>query len=306
MAQISTNFDGPSLEQQPLGSRPFAYVLSGGAALGAWQGGVLCALSQEKGWNAHSVIGTSAGAINGAAYLQGDFDLLKELWRSIPRGRFMKRSLGFSPPRLFSLESVKEYLGEVISEERCRQGRRCWFYPVSVDIAHGETLQSEFSPESEGPWQGPLIDKIVGSMAVPFVFPPARVPHEDPSKKMRVLVDGHVTSRLSLGALALRGVRDFVFVNVISHKEMRTSSYSPRGFISTMIHQLLNAQVDNGLEPFRDGFKELGIRAFLLRPSRPLAMSVFKFDKRECRDAFELGERDAVLWGESPNGTQIL
>ncbi len=306
MAEIAPQFNGPTLDRVPIGTRPFGFVLSGGAALGSWQAGVLYALSRGCGWQAHSVVGTSAGAINGAAYLQGDFDLLKELWRSIPRDRFMKWSPGISPPRLFSLESVREYLKEVISEERCRDGRRCWLYSVAADISNGETFQSEFSPGGDEVWQGPLVDTILGSMAVPFVFPPARLPHENSEKKERVLVDGHVTSRLFLDRLANRGVQDYLFLNVISDLEMNTPAYSPRRYIGTMIHQLLNAQIDNGLEPFRQGFKELGIRAFLLRPSSPLRVSVFKFDKNECRAAFELGEKDAMNWSRNLSETQIL
>ena len=306
MAAKASRFDGPSLEDAPLGSRPFAFVLSGGAALGSWQGGALFALSEESGWRAHSVVGTSAGAINGAAYLQGDLPLLQELWRSIPRARFMKWSLGFRPPRLWSLESVGEYLSEVISEESCRKSRRCWFYPVSSDVANGETFQAEFSPDPAGPWQGPLIEKPLGSMAVPFLFPPARIAHETPGLPARVLVDGHVTSSLFLDRLARRGVRDFVFVNVISEWEMRRPLFSPRGLIGTLIHQLLEAQIENGLEPFRFGFQELGVRAFVLRPSRPLEVSVFRFDANECRAAFDLGIADARTWAANPGPTRVL
>jgi predicted acylesterase/phospholipase RssA len=299
-------FLGPTLSDEPIGSRPFAYVLSGGAALGSWQGGVLHALHEGRSLRAHSVVGTSAGAINGAAYLQGDFDLLRMLWRSIPRSKFMKWSPGVSPPRLWSLDSVRGYLETVISEKACREGGRCWFYPVSADLANGETLQAEFSPDPDGPWEGPLADKLAGSMAVPFLFPPARASHETPGKRDRVLVDGHVTSSLFLDRLARRGVRDFVFVNVISDAEMRAPGFRPRAFIGTLIHQLLEAQIENGLEPLRYGFPELGVRAFVLRPSTPLRVSVFKFDKEECRRAFDQGMRDAGAWFDKPGPTQIL
>lgn len=306
MVSVPRRFLGPSLDDAPIGSRPFAFVLSGGAALGAWQGGALFALSEEAGWRAHSVVGTSAGAINGAAYLQGDLPMLRELWRSIPRERFMKWSPGLTPPRLWSLDSVGEYLAEVISEETCRRGKRCWYYPVSADLAHGETFQPEFSPDPGGPWQGPLIEKILGSMAVPFLFPPARIEHETPGTRGRVLVDGHVTSSLFLDRLARRGVLDFYFINVISDAEMGRPSYTPRGLIGTLIHQLLEAQIENGLEPFRFGFEESGIRAFVLRPSKPLRVSVFRFDREQCREAFDQGIEDARAWAGNPGATRIL
>ena len=109
-----------------------------------------------------------------------------------------------------------------------------------------------------------------------------------------------------IDGLARRGVRDFIFVNVISDAEMRAPGFRPRAFVGTLIHQLLEAQIENGLEPLRYGFPELGIRAFVLRPSKPLRVSVFKFDREECRRAFDLGMKDAEAWFDNPGTTQIL
>lgn len=66
-----------------------AFVLSGGAALGAVQVGMLQAL-RDHGVRADFVVGTSVGAVN-AAWVAGDpngdrLDELESLWRSLRRG----------------------------------------------------------------------------------------------------------------------------------------------------------------------------------------------------------------------------
>ena len=116
----------------------------------------------------------------------------------------------------------------------------------------------------------------------------------------RTLIDGHVTSFVDLGKLAAEGARDFLFVNVLDAESERRPRFSPRGFISTLVHQLLRAQVDNSLAPLRRESEELGLRAFELGPSKPLTLGVFRFDRKECREAFELGNRDADAFLDGP------
>ena len=281
----------PSLSEAPLGSRPTALILSGGAALGAWQGGVLWALEKTHGLKFSQVLGTSAGSINGAAYLQDSTELLRELWRDVPREAFLHFAPRLSPPSLFSLDSVGRYLGTVLSEERCRAARRCWFYAVAADVVTGKTIQAEYSPETGGPWDGPLLDHILGSVAVPFVFPPRRVVASRDGAE-RLFVDGHATCFVDLGPLVARGARDLLFVSVIGPAG-RPPALHPRGFISTLINTLMRAQVDNGLAAL-DGARAKGLRVFEFCPSSPLDMSVFLFKRHECRRAFEAGAAEAA------------
>ncbi|MDE2291348.1 MAG: patatin-like phospholipase family protein [Elusimicrobia bacterium] len=280
----------PSVEDAPLGSRPTALVLSGGAALGAWQGGVLWELDR-RGLRFPQVLGSSAGSINGAAYLQGTMDLLKDLWRDVPRKDFLDFKPRLSPPSLLCLDSVARYLRTVISEERCRAGKRCWFTAVSVDVNGGGTVHAEYSPEPEGPWDGPLLEHILGSIAVPFVFPPRRVSRN--GGRPRILVDGHVTCFVDLARLLDRGARDILFVDVFGPEDARPR-FDPRGFISTIINQLMRAQVENSVAAVSGRARAEGVRVFEFYPSRHLDESVFLFKKHECRRLFDLGVRDAA------------
>lgn len=294
----------PSLEKVPLGSRPTALILSPGASLGSWQAGVMSAFI-ESGLEFHSVLGTSIGAINGAAYFQGIDSKLKEMWRDMPAGAFMRFSPRLGPPSLYSLENVRRTLNGLIDEELCRRRRRCWFYAVSVDISVSGVRQAAYSPEEGGPWDGPLLDHVLGSVAVPFVFPPAEVPAGNGSPA-RTLVDGGLTSYARLAPLVERGARDFLFINVVDAASRQAPCYSPRGFIRTLINQMLHAQVHNSLDTLRLLADEEGLRAFEFIPSEPLDMKVFTFDPAECREKFDRGTADARKHLSDPEAFRIL
>lgn len=63
-----------------------AFVLSGGANLGAAQAGMLAALD-EAGVRPDLVVGASVGAVNGAWIAgQGDVEGLLAVWRNLRRG----------------------------------------------------------------------------------------------------------------------------------------------------------------------------------------------------------------------------
>lgn len=290
--------EAPSLAEAPLGSRPIALILSGGAALGAWQGGVLWALDQRHGLKFSQVLGTSVGSINGAAYFQGSTELLRELWRDVPREAFLHFSPRLNPPSLLSLDSVERYLSGVISEERCRTARRCWFYAVAVDVNGAGTVQAEYSPEPDGPWDGPLIDHLLGSIAVPFVFPPHHVGANGSPERM--FVDGHLTSFIDLAPILDRGALDLLFVSVIGRTGGGPPQFSPRGFVSTLINRLMRAQVDNSLGAVAERVGRTGVRVFDLGPSKPLDTSVFLFKKHECRRIFDQGVLDAAALAAEP------
>src|SRR5450759_4784500 len=70
---------------------PIGFVLSGGASLAAIQVGMLRAL-YERGMSPDLIVGTSAGALNGAYIASRDqtvetADALGEIWRGLRRGQ---------------------------------------------------------------------------------------------------------------------------------------------------------------------------------------------------------------------------
>src|SRR4051794_24649415 len=87
----------------PIARRRTAFVLSGGASLGAIQVGMLRALV-ERDVRPDLIVGTSVGAVNGAFLAGRTFDPatveeLAQLWRGLRRGQ------------IFPLEPVTGLLG---------------------------------------------------------------------------------------------------------------------------------------------------------------------------------------------------
>jgi NTE family protein len=144
-----------------------AFVLSGGASLGAVQVGMLRALVDE-GVRPDLIVGTSVGAVNGAflASCEPGAEAVEELaaiWRSVRRGQ------------VFPVEPLTGFLGFI--------GARKNLVPA------GALLLSE----------GPLVDAVLASAAIPGVLPPV-------DWHGRLLVDGGVVNNtpishaLDLGA----------------------------------------------------------------------------------------------------------
>jgi len=59
-----------------------ALVLGGGGARGSYQVGVWKAI-RELGIQPDIITGTSVGALNGAAILQGDYELVEQMWKEL-------------------------------------------------------------------------------------------------------------------------------------------------------------------------------------------------------------------------------
>jgi predicted acylesterase/phospholipase RssA len=291
--------------QQELGQRPLALILSGGAALGSWQGGVLCNLEAEYGLDFHSVLGTSAGSLNGVAYFQRNSQLLREVWRDVGGAGFMRWRPRLRPPSLYSQEALRKFLTPFVDEERCRRERRCWFYAVAADIGGSGVLQAEYSPEEGGPWTGSVLDHVLGSIAVPFLFPPVEIPAQDGAPQ-RTLVDGHLTSFIDLERLIARGVRDFLFVNVVSSEGRSGPLGNWRGFISRLINHMLVGQVSNSLASIRGRVEELGIRAYEFTPRKPLKIGVFAFNAEECRKGFDQGVQESRILMDNLQDFRII
>src|SRR5262249_2259506 len=106
-----------------------AFVLSGGASLGAIQVGMLAAL-YERGIAPDVIVGTSAGALNGAfvasrPQMPATAEALGEVWRGLRRGQVFPLNpltglLGFlgSNDHLVPDSGLRRLIGEHIERER--------------------------------------------------------------------------------------------------------------------------------------------------------------------------------------------
>src|SRR3954463_5995383 len=149
-----------------------AFVLSGGASLGSIQVGQLEAL-YERGIRPDVIVGTSAGALNGAFIAERPQVVetareLGDVWRGLSRGRVFPVSpltgaLGFLGARshlvpdsglrrLVRLNAIADRL-----EDTCVP-----LHVIATDVLSGEEVRLS---------EGPLIDAVMASAAIPGVLP---------------------------------------------------------------------------------------------------------------------------------------
>jgi NTE family protein len=184
---------------------PVAFVLSGGASLGAIQVGMLRAL-YERGIAPDLIVGTSAGALNGAFVASrpqtaATADALGAIWRDLRRGQAFPLNpltglLGFLGARDHLVrESGLRRLIERHVECRALEALPIPLHVIAVDVVTGEELRLS---------RGPLVDAVLGSAALPAVLPP--VPWAD-----RVLMDGGVANNTPIShAVELGAERIYV------------------------------------------------------------------------------------------------
>jgi len=165
-----------------------AFVLSGGASLGAIQAGMLRAL-YERGIKPDVIVGTSAGAMNGAFIASrpqtvATADALATVWRDLKRGQVFPMNpltglLGFLGTRdhLVPASGLRKLIARNIEHE-VLQDLPIPLHVVAVDVISGEELRLS---------TGPIVDAVLASVAIPGVVAPVRW-------EERTLMDGGVAN----------------------------------------------------------------------------------------------------------------
>jgi NTE family protein len=178
-----------------------AFVLAGGASLGAIQVGMLRAL-YEHGIAPDVIVGTSAGALNGAFIASrpqtvATVDALGRIWRDLRRGQVfplhpLTGLLGFLGARDHLVPDSG--LRRLISAHVDRQEFGAMPIPlhvVAVDVLSGEELRLS---------DGPVLDAVLASAAVPGVLPPV-------AWRGRTLMDGGVANNTPISHAVELGAR---------------------------------------------------------------------------------------------------
>jgi NTE family protein len=203
-------------------------VLSGGASLGALQVGMLWAL-YERGIVADLLVATSVGALNAAfvasrPQTQATTRELARIWRDIHRNDIFPVSLRAV---MSGLRGQRDHL--VPDRGLRRQVRRYIefadlseaavpLHVVAFDVIEGrEVLLSE----------GPAIDAVTASAAIPGVFPPVAI-------GQRRLIDGGVVNNTPIShAVQLGAERIFVLP---TQEGSRPPRPVPRGALDSAIY----------------------------------------------------------------------
>src|SRR3954452_5625530 len=181
---------------------PVAFVLSGGGSLGAVQVGMVHAL-YERGIRPDLIVGTSAGAINGAFLAArppttATAIALAQQWRATRRGDvFPLRPLaglrGFvgSNNHLVPATGLQRLVGNHIGHARL-EDLPIPLHIVAVDVLTGEELLLS---------AGSAADAVMASSAIPGVLPPA-------PWGQRLLMDGGVANNTPISHAVALGARE--------------------------------------------------------------------------------------------------
>jgi NTE family protein len=211
--------------------RPYtAFVFSGGSSLGALQVGMLAAL-YERGISADVLVGTSMGSLNAAfvasrpqtAATAGE---LARVWSDIHREDVFPVSVRalvaglcgqrdhLVPDRALRREVRRHVEFEDLSDARIPM------HLVAFDVIEGrEALLS----------QGPVVDAIAASAALPGLFPPVPIGE-------RLLIDGSVVNNTPIShAVELGAERIYVLP---TQERWHPLGRAPRGALDTALNAL--------------------------------------------------------------------
>jgi NTE family protein len=206
-----------------------AFVLSGGAALGAIQVGMLRAL-YERGIEPDLIVGTSVGAVNGSFIASRPFtpataEGLAEVWHRIGRGQVFPLNplagfLGFFGARrhLVPERGLRDLLVEHLEFDLLEQAR-VPFHVITTDVLNGSEVRLS---------RGPTLDAVMASAAIPGIFPPVDWGH-------RHLMDGGIANHAPLSdALELGAERVYVLSTGIACD----LTEPPHGALGMLLHSM--------------------------------------------------------------------
>lgn len=266
-----------------------AFVLSGGASLGAVQVGMLQALADHDVWP-DVIVGASVGALNGA-HLAGNpsaagIDELAELWRSLRtrdifplRPRAALRGLIGGDSALTTARPLRRLL------ERCLRFDRLEHAPVPLQVIATDVLTGGEVRLSTGP----AVEAVLASAAIPGVLPAVELDG-------RTLIDGGVANYTPVSAALSLGA-DRVYVLASSH-DCRLAA-PPRGAVAAATHAfglLTQRQLRHALAEIPDG---VDIRV----PPPPCPTEVSPMDFRRTSELMDRSRAATAAWLTTPAPT---
>jgi NTE family protein len=207
--------------------RSVAFVLSGGASLGAMQVGMLRALV-DRDIRPDVIVASSVGALNGAFLAahgptSETVDELAALWRGVRRGQVFPLEpftglLGFLGARrnLVPGGALRRLIGRNVPYE-CLEDLPIPLHVVACDVlTGGEVLLS----------RGPLVEAVLASAAIPGVLPPVEWDG-------RLLIDGGVVDNTPITQAIALGARD---IYVLPTAGPCALTAPPRGALAMLVH----------------------------------------------------------------------
>lgn len=208
-------------------SEPTAFVLSGGASLGAIQVGMLRAL-YERQVKPDFIVGASAGALNGAFIAARPQTVvtaaeLADIWIGLRRGQVFPLNpltglLGFTGLRRHMVpdSGLRGLIEQRLTADRL-EALPIPLHVVATDVLTGSEVRLS---------EGPLPDAILASTAIPGVLPSV-------DWQGRELIDGGVANNTPISHAVELGARRIYVLSTGQACELETA---PHGALGMILH----------------------------------------------------------------------
>ena len=193
-------------------------VLAGGGAKGAYQVGVLKALSEaglldDVGY----ISGDSIGAINAMLYSIGDIPSMYDTWENINMPEVFESGMDlFSDnPRLFSRNKVQNMMNLLLTRDKVEN------LPYVIYAGVTRLENGAYYPEYmklNGKSKEEMIQILLASSAIPIVYEAVRINGKD-------YLDGGLTDNEPIKPLYDLGIRRFIIIGLNSAKTFNYSKY---------------------------------------------------------------------------------
>jgi NTE family protein len=256
-----------------------AFVLSGGASLGAIQVGMVQALDAE-GIRPDMIIGTSVGAVNGAWLASGQpIAGLTDLWLSLRfRQIFPVRPLvglrGFMGrgTHLVPSSGLRQVLRKNVAFGRLEDAP-IPFSVIATDVSTGLEVRLD---------RGPTIEAILASSAIPGVFPPVHIDG-------RYFIDGGIVDNTPISQAIAAGATD---VWVLSTGYSCGLPAPPKGAVAMAMHGLALLLQQRFLA--ETASREYPVPVHLIPPPCPITVTPMDFS--ESAELIDRARRGTTQW----------
>jgi NTE family protein len=263
-----------------------AFVLAGGASLGAVEVGMLRAL-YERAIVPQLLVATSAGALN-AAFIASrpqtvqTVDELGEIWRGLRRGQVFPINLvtgllGFlgTQDHLVPDGAMRRLITRHVEHERLEE-MPVELHVVAVDVVTGEELLLS---------RGPTVEAVMASAAIPAVLPTV-------SWEGRELMDGGVANNTPISHAIELGADE---IYVLPTGNACALAEPPKGALAMALHALsllTQRRLIDDIESQKD-------RAKLVVLPPPCPLSVQPIDFSHAGELIERAYADACEFLDS-------
>jgi NTE family protein len=248
-----------------------AFVLSGGASLGSVQVGMLEAL-YERGIAPDLIVGTSAGALNGAFIAERPHTVetareLGEVWRGLRRNQIfpvnpLTGALGFLGARahLVPDSGLRRLVSRYTIAERL-EDTAVPLHVIATDVLSGDDVRLS---------EGPLVDAVMASAAIPGVLPPVEW-------RGRPLIDGGVANNAPISHALELGASEIYVLPTGTPCEL---DEAPRGALAMLVYAtglLVGRRLSHDIAAL-DG----SVRVTVLPPPCPLSVQPTDFSHADA------------------------